>query len=161
MTRRIVLGVAVIAGVVLFTPPESLRSQPKPAVPAPRLEPVAETKLLMEGLAKANFDGLARLLKQKPADMEAWSFARGQGLLIAETGNLLMMRPPATKDAQEKWMQRSVDLRLAGTQLAKAAASKDYLATRAAFANLANTCNRCHVAFQVPTRLDPAEVPPD
>src|SRR5437660_10953444 len=60
----------------------------------PRFEAVAETRLLMEGLAHANYQGIERLLRQKPADDETWMFARGQALLIAETGNLLLLRPP-------------------------------------------------------------------
>ena len=39
-------------------------------------------------------DVIERLLSQKPADVQSWTFARGQALLIAETGNLLMLRPP-------------------------------------------------------------------
>src|SRR4051812_28081921 len=67
-----------------------------PAAPkfVPRFEAVAETRLLMEGLAHANYQGLERLLKEKPADADTWGFARGQALLIAETGNLLLLRPP-------------------------------------------------------------------
>ena len=63
------------------------RIQPKP-------EPIAETRLLMEGLNLANFRGLERLLTARPASTDAWTFARGQALLIAETGNLLMLRQP-------------------------------------------------------------------
>src|SRR5262245_54671463 len=71
------------------------RPRPQPAEssssrPVPRLEAVAETRLLMEGLSNANFRGLERILKEKPAANDAWTFARGQALLIAETGNLLL-----------------------------------------------------------------------
>ena len=45
----------------------------------------------MEGVAVANFRGLERLLKEKPNSTEAWTYARGQALLIAETGNLLLI----------------------------------------------------------------------
>ena len=72
---------------VLDAPPSSTRLTPK-------LEAVAETRLLMEGLAQANFRGLERLLAEKPGEVKTWTFARGQALLIAETGNLLMLRPP-------------------------------------------------------------------
>ena len=34
----------------------------------PKLEPIAETRLLMEGLAHANFRGLERNLSKKPID---------------------------------------------------------------------------------------------
>src|SRR5262245_56640075 len=68
----------------------------------PKLEPIAETKLLMEGLAHANFRGLERILAQQEIDARRWTFARGQALLIAETANLLMVRPPK-KDGQQAW----------------------------------------------------------
>lgn len=141
----------LLAGVLLVT---ASQGQPPAAVP-PRLEPVAEAKLLMEGLAKPNFDALGKLLKEKPNEAEGWTFARGQALLLAESGNLLMMRPPKTKAAQEAWMAKATELRTAATKLATAAASKDYTTARATLATVANTCNRCHETFRVPTRVTP------
>jgi cytochrome c556 len=132
-----------------------------PAKPAPpKLEPVAETRLLMEALNQANFRGLERLLKQKPADVETWTFARGQALLIAETGNLLLMRPPHNS-GEAVWMDRATDLRAAATRLARAAADSDYPKSRVAFAAVADACNRCHQSFRVPVRLTPFADPPD
>ena len=84
------MALVLLGGLALS---QSGHAQPAPKV-APKLEPVAETKLLMEGLAHANFKGLERILTQKPADAQTWTFARGQALLVAETANLLMMRPP-------------------------------------------------------------------
>ena len=82
-------------------------AQTQPATPRPtRLEAVAETRLLMEGLALANHRGLVKLLKQRPTEVEAWGFARGQALLIAETANLLMLRPPKNAQGEKVWMQR-------------------------------------------------------
>ena len=138
----------LLVAVVVF--PAS--SQP-PAVP--KLEPIAETKLLMEGIAQPNFHGLNRALKQKPTGADAWGFSRGQALLIAETGNLLMMRPPKEKAAQDLWLRRSAELREAGTSLGRAAAAKDYVSARAGLAIVANACNRCHESFRVPTRVVP------
>ena len=106
----------------------------------------------------ANFEGLSRLLREKPADPVAWTFIRGQGLLIAETGNLLLLRPPRDRNAQAEWNSRSVDLRVAATAVARAAADQDYSEARAALADLANSCNRCHQAFQIPQRIVPFEV---
>src|SRR5579885_855242 len=112
---RLVTGLAAVAGVCLFavrSPSQTKSATPTP-VPAPtpvggathptahlpKLVPVAETKLLMEGINKPNFDALAKGLKQKPADAESWGYARGQALLIAETANLLLIRPPKTRQA--------------------------------------------------------------
>lgn len=121
---------------------------------SPRLEAVAETRLLMEGLAQANFRGLERLLKQPPKDAEAWVFARGQALLIAETGNLLMLRPPHNQ-GRSAWYERATDLRSAATRLALAAAGRDYQRCRSGLGDLANACNRCHQTFRVKHTVRP------
>lgn len=123
--------------------------------PDPRPEPVAETRLLMEGLAGANLRGLAGLLRDRPPTAEAWAFARGQALLIAETGNLLLLRPPRSPAGRPAWAERAADLRAAAVTLARAAAEQDYGRSRAALAALANACNRCHQTFGVGFRADP------
>jgi hypothetical protein len=121
----------------------------------PKLEAVAETKLLMEGLADPNLRGLGKLLKDKPKEAEAWNFARGQALLIGETGNLLMMRPPKAPTGQDVWMANAVEMRDGGANLARSLAAKDYAKSRTALAQLANVCNHCHQAFQVQARVNP------
>lgn len=159
-TRRVGLMVCLLIGGFLTSPGpaqtplrERLRDRFTP--PVSYGEPVAETRLLMEGIHKANFDGLGRVLKDKPTDAEGWSFARGQSLLIAEGANLLFMRPPSDERARVEWFARSADLRVAAITVAKAAAAKDYTECRAAVADLANSCNRCHTAFHIPTRIAP------
>ncbi len=132
-----------------------VQSQPLKPKLSTRLEPVAETKLLMEGIADPNARGLARLLADKPREAEAWVFVRGQSLLLAELGNLLLLRPPKTRAAEDAWMAHAAELRGYATTLARAAAAKDYLAARSALADVANTCNRCHQTFRVAIRVDP------
>jgi hypothetical protein len=128
--------------------------------PQSKLEPVAETRLLMEGLANPNFRGLERHLSQQPSEVKAWVFARGQALIIAETANLLLLRPPRSAQAQPLWFQRATDLRQKATTLAETLSKKDYAASRSAFVELANTCNRCHQSFRVPIEIAPfAPVP--
>jgi hypothetical protein len=117
---------------------------------------VAETKLIMEGMTMPNYRGLAERLEKKPANVEAWTVVRGQALLIAESGNLLMLRPPKNQ-GQDAWMRHAIDLRETGTELARQAANRDYDKTRAALGDLTNMCNRCHQTFQVPVRIGPAE----
>ena len=145
---RIIVFCALSASLLVVSPASSqLRRR------APKQEAVAETRLLMEGLNQANYRGLERLLKDKPADVEAWTFARGQALLIAETGNLLMLRPP--KRGQDAWLDQAAELREAASALARAAAKRDYERSRNAFRDLAGTCNRCHQSFRVNVRLEP------
>jgi hypothetical protein len=120
----------------------------------PKLEAVAETKLLMVALLQPNYKGLDRLLRQRPEDAANWSFARGQALLIAESGNLLMLRPPRTA-GQAAWFERAAELRGKATTLAKTIAAKDFDGARVRFVDLANTCNRCHQTFRVPVEIEP------
>ncbi|MCI0683975.1 MAG: cytochrome c [Gemmataceae bacterium] len=120
----------------------------------PKLEPVAETKLLMEGLAHANFKGLERLLTQKPGDNQAWTFARGQALLVAETANLLMLRPPQ-KEGQAVWFEKAMALRGRAADLANTLAKKDFDQARVGLSLVADSCNRCHQSFRVPVQIEP------
>ena len=155
MSRRLVWGGFALTAVVLAAP----EPIPRPAQKfAPRLEPMAETKLLMEGIHQANYRGLDRLLQEKPADDETWRFARGQALLIAEGSNLLMMRPPRNA-GEEDWMRLATELRNTAGVLARGAEAKDYARSRAGLGELTNACNRCHQKFRVPTKVGPARRP--
>ena len=147
MTRTL-----LVAGLAALLMPIAGSSQPaRPS--APRLEPVAETRLLMEGLAQPNFKAVDRRLAAEPEDADSWKLARGQSLLMAETANLLMIRPPKGSRASELWMSRATDLREAASNLARATAAKDYARSRQALAGVAATCNKCHESFQIETRI--------
>jgi hypothetical protein len=135
----------------LWTVP--MHAQPRPQ---PRLDAVAETRLLMEGLAMPNFQGINRHLRKAPAEHEAWVFIRGQALLIAETGNLLMLRPPRNP-GERAWMANAIELRDRATLLARAAADKDYPRSKVLLLELAHTCDRCHQTFRVAVRIPPKE----
>src|SRR5437763_545470 len=95
------MAALVVTGSATSQPPRTVQSQSRPR---PKLEAVAETKLLMEGLLQANFRGLERNLRHRPADDTAWVYARGQALLMAETGNLLLLRPPKSS-GQDMWLE--------------------------------------------------------
>src|SRR5580704_18105487 len=138
-------GLWCALGAVFVVTPTAMPQQP--AKVQPKLEPIAETRLLMEGLAHSNFRGLDRVLTEKPAEVKQWIFARGQALLIAETGNLLMLRPPKSQ-GQAVWFDRAMELRTGAQQLAKTLVSQDYDKSKAGLIGLAATCNRCHQAFR-------------
>lgn len=153
------IGIVLLSGQGLSQAPKIVPKPPAPKLEAPKLvapklEAVAETKLLMVGLASANYKGLERLLRDPPKDDQAWVFARGQALLIAETGNLLMLRPPRNP-GESSWFERAAELRTKAAQLGKTLALKDFNASRAEFVGLANTCNRCHQAFRIPVQIEP------
>jgi hypothetical protein len=156
-SRWALVGLAVLLLATAPAIPQPPQPPPRPpAKPAPRLEPVAETKLLMQGLNDANFDALSlRLVQNKPANLKDWSLVRGQALLIAEAGNLLMLRPPRNQ-GQDAWLDHCRDLREAATTLARHAANQDYPHSRAALRDLAGACNQCHQTFRVNVQIAPA-----
>lgn len=155
-TAAVVALVAILISGIL---PAQSQNPPAGGKFTPKLEPVAETKLLMEGLLHPNFRGMERLLNQKNPDAQGWNFGRGQALLIAEGANLLMLRPPK-KDGQQAWFERSMELRGLASQLAQVMARKDAERGRTGLQSLANSCNRCHQTFKVPVQIAPFEDEP-
>ena len=120
----------------------------------PKFEVIAETRLLMDGLNQANYRGLAKLLQQKPTDADTWTFIRGQASLIAETGNLLLLRPPRSGGATPGIKTRWTCAR-AAAGLARKAGNRDYEGSVAGLRKVASVCNRCHATFRVATRIGP------
>ena len=152
MIRSTILVLA-IALVSLPTPGEA---QPTPFTP--RFEAVAETRLLMEGMVHSNYRSLQKLLKNKPADRETWVFARGQAILVAESGNLLLLRPPKGT-GRDPWMKHAMDMRSQAITLARATAAKDHAKSVQGLADLKASCVRCHQTFRVGIKLDADPVP--
>lgn len=155
LRARFVIAASLLGLACLFVPGARSQSTVGKGKAAFKLAPVADTKLLMEGLASPNLQSLGKLFRDKPKDAEAWGFARGQALILAETGNLLLLRPPRTSTGEEAWMQQASALRESAANLARAAAAKDYGKSRSTLADVANACNRCHQTFRVPHRIDP------
>lgn len=150
--RAVAAALLLVAAGLLGLPALWSQGTDQPKV-VPKLEPVAETKLIMEGLAHANFRGLEKILTKQPEDDQAWKFARGQALLLAETANLLMIRPPK-KEGQAAWFEKAMDLRTQAVQLAQTVAKKDLERSRAGLVRVSDSCNRCHQAFRVPVLIE-------
>jgi hypothetical protein len=148
--RRFLVCVLLVGLVVSWASSQNVVKPAKPSIP--KFEAVAETRLLMEGINQANFRGLETILRGVPKDAEAWTFARGQALLIAESGNLLMLRPPKTQGL-EAWYSRAIELRETASKLARLAATQDLVKARTALVDVANVCNKCHETFRVNTRI--------
>jgi hypothetical protein len=140
---------------------QSLRTQPQPQQKnekqqpfTPKFEALAETRLLMEGMAHPNYRSLQKLLKDRPADNETWTFVRGQALLLAESGNLLLLRPPRN-NGRDTWMKLSMAMRDEAGELARKAAARNHVGSKAALVNVTNACNKCHQTFRVNVRIGP------
>ncbi len=158
MRQGFYLGVVLIVVWLLTSSANSQSGQPAKA--SPQMEPVAETLLLMQGINLPNFQGIEKLLKEKPQEPEAWKFLRGQALLIAENGNLLMLRPPHNA-GEAVWLERAAALRTNATKLANVIAERDYIRSRAGLIDLASACNDCHTSFRVAARVLPFSDAPE
>ncbi|MBY0231802.1 MAG: cytochrome c [Gemmataceae bacterium] len=151
--RRLLM--AALAGAMLLASGGTAQTVKSPAPKfVPKFEVVAETKLLMEGLAHSNYRSLDKLLRTKAPDNETWAFARGQAILVAETGNLLLLRPPKGA-ARDTWMKLAMDMRAQATTLARAAAARDHAGSKQELARLGDACTRCHTTFRIPVRIAP------
>ena len=156
-------GIALLAGALVLTGAAAQQQKrrgpellPAPEVRfTPKFEAIAETGLLMNGLAHPNYLALEKHLQGKgPQDEDTWAFARGQALLIAETGNLLLLRPPRN-DGRDLWMRRATGLRESAAALGRQLTGRDLARSRSALTDVVRRCNNCHESFRVPTRIGP------
>jgi hypothetical protein len=158
---RTLFGLTVLTSGILATGLAAQQRRPPERLPhpearfVPKFEALAETSLLMEGLAQPNYRAVEKHLEGKgPPDAETWTFARGQAMLIAETGNLLLLRPPRN-EGRDTWMRRAMDMRQSAGSLARHLSNRDLERSRAALADVTVKCNNCHQTFRVPTRIGP------
>ncbi len=157
--KRLIFPALAFSAAACLLGSDAFSQAPIKSASKPRLDPVAETRLLMDGLARVNLRGLEKILVQNAIDDAAWTFARGQALLLAETGNLLMLRPPRNQGV-DLWFDRSGELRQNATSLAQALAQKNLEKSRVLLRQLAGSCNRCHQSFRVPQTIEVFAVQP-
>ena len=154
MIRSAYFRAAVVLALAFVSlPTPGAAQKPAPAF-TPKFEAVADTRLLMEGMVHSNYRSLSKLLKTKPADRDTWVFARGQAILVAESGNLLLLRPPKGT-GRDPWMKLSMEMRSQAVALATVIAGKDHARSVQGLADLKASCVRCHQTFRVGVKLDP------
>ncbi len=136
------LTLVVGLGSLFGTAPAPARDADK----APALVPVPTSMHdFMEGVFQGPYKRLKLVMIAEPKDNAGWKAIRGDALILAEGGNLLLLRKPE-KDADE-WTKYSVASRDAGADMVKAAKAKDYPASKKAYEAMLNHCNACHKKF--------------
>jgi hypothetical protein len=100
---------------------------------------------LMESVFQSPYRRLKASLAAEPKDALAWKAVRSDALILAEGGNLLLLRKPE-KDGDE-WTKHSTASRDAGAAMFKAAKDKDFAATKKAYEKMLGHCNACHKKF--------------
>jgi len=123
----------LLAGVFLLSPVLSAQTSDAP-------QPVASMKQLMLDIILPASNSLALLVNRGgPADDNAWAEARRSALILAESGNLLMMRNRAAT-----WTADARELTEAGAAAYKAVEAKDVKALAGVSERIDAACTTCH-----------------
>jgi len=123
--------------------------------PQPAYKPVASVKQLMAAAvapsADVLFDSVGTIVSSAgveeiaPKNDEEWTNVRNHALIVAESGNLLMMGDRA-KDKGD-WMTAARALTAAGETALKAVEARDAAALLEAGGQLDAVCDQCHSKY--------------
>lgn len=99
----------------------------------------------MEYVFQPTYKRLKAEMASEPDGNAGWKAIKSDALILAEGGNLLLIRQP--DEDRKDWMRHSVEVRDLGGQLYRAAKSKDYTAARRHYEAMLTKCNACHQQF--------------
>lgn len=120
----------------------------KPAEKTPAVVTVpveADMHEFMEYVCEPPYKRLKAALTTAPTENATWKAIKSDSLILAESGNLLIGRPPE-KDAAD-WLKHASGVREVGGSLYKAAKKKDAAESRKQWELLLIQCNACHTQF--------------
>jgi cytochrome c553 len=113
---------------------------------APTFQPVGTTLQLMKAIVIPSSDVIFNVPNQAPKDDKEWAAVQNSALLLAESGNLLMMAG-RSKDNGE-WMKDSKALVDAGAAAFKAANAKDVNKLTDVGDDILTACETCHNKYK-------------
>lgn len=112
---------------------------------APAFQPVASVSQIMLAITYPYSDALLYIERNPPKDDREWEALQKQALMLAESGNLLMMEGRA-KD-QGEWMKDAKLLVDAGIAAVKATRAKDVQAVVDLNDQIVAACTTCHTGY--------------
>ncbi|MBV9771370.1 MAG: cytochrome c [Bryobacterales bacterium] len=133
------LGVSLIAGAGLL---EMAATAQAPA----SFTPVGNVSQLMIDIIYPTSDAIFYVDRDPPKNQKEWNDLRGQALMLAESGNLLMMDGRARD--QGNWIKDSKMMIDAGAAAFKAAQAKDLDGIKALNDSLTAACVTCHQQYR-------------
>lgn len=113
---------------------------------APTYQPVGTTLQIMKAMVIPSSDVIFNIPSQAPKDDKEWAAVQNSALILAESGNLLMMAG-RSKDNGE-WMKDSKVLVDAGAAAFKAANAKDVNKLTDVGDDILNSCETCHKKYK-------------
>ena len=112
-------------------------------------QPVATMKQLMVEIVYPSSNEIQLAASRAPASDQEWAALRRSAMILAESGNLLIMRNRAAD-----WVTESRSLTEVGAAAYKAADARDARALAALSSRLDASCTNCHKKFR-PALFDP------
>lgn len=123
---------------------QSIAAAPPEATDAPTpVEP--DMHEFMEYVFQPTFKQLKPVMAEKPENNQGWKTMKVGSLILAEGGNLLLIRQPE-KDAAD-WTRHSTEVRDFGGKFYRAAQAKDFDKASANYKSMVQSCNACHQQF--------------
>jgi len=120
---------------------------------APTFQPVATVSQIMLAITYPYSDALLYIERKPPQTDNEWNALEKQALMLAESGNLLMMEGRARD--QGDWMQDAKLLVEAGVASVKAVRAKDVQAILALNDQIVTSCTTCHTKYHPRYRRRP------
>jgi hypothetical protein len=113
---------------------------------APEFQPVGTMSQLMVNIIYPSSDAIFYVDRNPPSTDAEWNALANQALMLAESGNLLLM-PSRARD-KGNWIKDSKMMIDAGAAAFKAARAKDLEVVRAVNDALYASCVTCHAQYR-------------
>lgn len=113
---------------------------------APTFHLVGNMSQLMVDIIYPTSDAIFYVDRDPPKDQREWNVLQGQALMLAESGNLLVM-PGRARD-QENWIKYSKEMTDLGQRAFRSAQNKDLDGIRALNDPLNDVCVNCHYQYR-------------
>jgi Tfp pilus assembly protein PilV len=140
-----IVAVLVVAACSKQSPtPQSAAPPATPSQSEP-FKPIATVKQVMQGITIPASNVVFAVAGTAPTDAVGWQAVEASALAIAESGNLLLMKPRAVDE--QGWRQFSLALVDAGARAAEAARAHDAEKTSIAGDDMYNVCEQCHAKY--------------
>jgi hypothetical protein len=141
-----VLVALIVAGTATRAQAPASPARPAAAAPTTDLKIVGTMSDLMVKIIYPASDAVFYISTRTPETDVQWGELQGQTLMLAESGNLLMM-PGRARD-QDRWMADALLMRDAGAAAFKAAKAKDLAALEGLNEQLYQSCTTCHLHYR-------------
>ena len=112
----------------------------------PTITAVVSVKQLHDAMIKPSSDAIFSVALEAPKNEREWIAVRNAAVILAESGNLLMLS--ARGSNRGLWMKRSQSLVDAGAMALKAAKARNAGALNKASDRTVIVCESCHVLFR-------------